>query len=134
MRGANKMEKILVADDETYIVKLLTVNLKKVGYEVVQAFDGEETLKKIAEEKPDLVVLDIMMPKIDGIDVLKRLKSNPDTKSLPVVMLTAKAEDKDIFRGWQEGADAYLTKPFEPAEVVIMVKGILRDLKMFGMK
>lgn len=128
------MEKILVADDEAHIVKLLTVNLKKAGYEVVEAFDGEETLKKIMEEKPDLVVLDIMMPKMDGITILKRLKSFPETKHLPVVMLTAKAEDRDIFKGWQEGADAYLTKPFEPAEVVIMVKGILRDLKMFGIK
>lgn len=124
-------KKILVADDEKNIAKLVKVNLERAGFEVVVASDGIETLKKVEEEKPDLIVLDIMMPRMDGITVLKKLKEKEETKSIPVVMLTVKAEDEDIFRGWQEGADSYLTKPFNPAEVVIIVQGILRDKDMY---
>lgn len=124
-------KKILVADDEKNIAKLVKVNLERAGFEVVVASDGIEALKKVEEEKPDLIVLDIMMPRMDGITVLKKLKEKEETKSIPVVMLTVKAEDEDIFRGWQEGADSYLTKPFNPAEVVIIVQGILRDKDMY---
>ncbi|PIU64634.1 MAG: two-component system response regulator [Armatimonadetes bacterium CG07_land_8_20_14_0_80_40_9] len=124
-------KKILVADDEKNIAKLVKVNLERAGFEVVVASDGIEALEKVEEEKPDLVVLDIMMPRMDGITVLKKLKEKEETKSIPVVMLTVKAEDEDIFRGWQEGADSYLTKPFNPAEVVIIVQGILRDKDMY---
>lgn len=124
-------KKILVADDEKNIAKLVKVNLERAGFEVVVASDGIEALKKVEEEKPDLIVLDIMMPRMDGITVLKKLKEKEETKSIPIVMLTVKAEDEDIFRGWQEGADSYLTKPFNPAEVVIIVQGILRDKDMY---
>ena len=124
-------KKILVADDEKNIAKLVKVNLERAGFEVVVASDGIEALEKVEEEKPDLIVLDIMMPRMDGITVLKKLKEKEETKSIPVVMLTVKAEDEDIFRGWQEGADSYLTKPFNPAEVVIIVQGILRDKDMY---
>jgi two-component system alkaline phosphatase synthesis response regulator PhoP/two-component system response regulator VicR len=128
------MDKILVVDDEERIVKLLQVNLQKAGYDVVSASNGNEALNIIKKEKPDLIILDIMMPEMDGIEALRKLKQDKKTKKIPVVMLTCKSEDKDIFCGWKEGADAYLTKPFEPAEVIIMVKGILRDLRMYGEK
>lgn len=125
-------EKILVVDDEKHIVRLLQVNLEKVGYKVSVAYDGEEALKKIEEDLPSVIILDIMMPKLDGIETLKKIKENPKTKRIPVIMLTAKSADEDILTGWREGADSYLTKPFEPAEVIIMVKGILKDINNFG--
>lgn len=126
--------KILVADDEKNILKLLKVNLERAGCEVITASDGIEVLEILKEDKPDLIILDIMMPRMDGITVLKKLKENEETKSIPVIMLTIKSSDEDIFKGWQEGADAYLTKPFNPAEVVIMAQGILREMNMYGLK
>ena len=99
---ANK--KILAVDDEKHIVRLVQVNLERHGYTVVTAFDGKEALEKVAAEKPDLIVLDVMMPYLDGFEVLKELKKDPDTRGIPVIMLTAKAQDADVFRGWQSGA------------------------------
>lgn len=125
-------EKILIVDDEENIVKLVKINLERAGYITAVAYDGVEALKKIKEEKPDLIVLDVLMPEMNGIDVLKKLKSDNETRKIPVIMLTIKSSDKDIFKGWQEGADSYLTKPFNPAEVVIMVQGILREKQLYG--
>lgn len=125
-------EKVLVVDDEKHIVKLLEVNLEKAGYKVICAYNGYEALEKIKEDMPNVIILDIMMPEMDGIEVLKKIRENPQTKRLPVIMLTAKSSDEDIFLGWKEGADSYLTKPFEPAEVVVMVKGILKDIENYG--
>jgi two-component system, OmpR family, alkaline phosphatase synthesis response regulator PhoP len=101
------------------------VNLERQGYEVVTAFDGKEGLEKIKAEKPNLVVLDVMMPYMDGFEVLKSLRREADTENLPVIMLTAKAQDKDVFEGYHYGADMYLTKPFNPMELVTFVKRIL---------
>ncbi len=106
-------KKILVVDDERQIAKLVEVNLRKAGYDVVCAYDGEEALAKVESEKPNMIVLDVMMPKKNGWDVLKELRL-PDVPFIPVIMLTAKAQDVDIFIGWQTGCDMYLTKPFDP--------------------
>src|SRR5438094_5646958 len=117
-------KKILAVDDERHIVRLVEVNLARAGYQVVTAFDGREALQKVESEKPDLIVLDVMMPYMDGFEVLRNLKANPDTREIPVIMLTAKAQDADVFRGWQSGVDCYLTKPFNPMELLTFVKRI----------
>jgi two-component system alkaline phosphatase synthesis response regulator PhoP/two-component system response regulator VicR len=116
--------KVLVCDDERHIVRLIQVNLERQGYTVVTAFDGKEGLEKIRAEKPNLCVLDVMMPYMDGFEVLKALRREPETENLPVIMLTAKAQDKDVFEGYHYGADMYLTKPFNPMELVTFVKRI----------
>lgn len=117
-------KKILAVDDERHIVRLVEVNLQRAGYEVVTAYDGREALEKVKAENPDLVVLDVMMPYMDGFEVLKHLKADPATAEIPVIMLTAKAQDADVFRGWQSGVDCYLTKPFNPMELLTFVKRI----------
>ena len=120
-------KKILVVDDERHIVRLVEVNLQRAGYEVVQAYDGVEALEKVSADKPDMIVLDVMMPRMNGFDVLKNLKAKPETMDIPVIMLTAKAQDADIFRGWQSGVDSYLTKPFNPMELLTFVKRIFES-------
>ncbi len=121
-------KKILAVDDERHIVRLVEVNLQRAGYEVVTAFDGREALEKVKSENPDLVVLDVMMPYMDGFEVLKHLKADPATAEIPVILLTAKAQDADVFRGWQSGVDCYLTKPFNPMELLTFVKRIFDSL------
>lgn len=121
-------KKILAVDDEKHIVRLVQVNLERAGYQVATAFDGVDALKKVQEYQPDLIVLDVMMPQMDGFEVLKHLKANPETRDIPVIMLTAKAQDADVFRGWQSGVDCYLTKPFNPLELLSFVKRIFTSL------
>ncbi len=121
-------KKILAVDDEKAIVRLVQVNLEREGYEVVTAYDGREALEKVASERPDLVVLDVMMPYMDGFEVLQQLKKDPNTRDIPVIMLTAKAQDADVFRGWQSGVDCYLTKPFNPMELKAFVKRVFKSL------
>jgi two-component system alkaline phosphatase synthesis response regulator PhoP/two-component system response regulator VicR len=125
-------KKILAVDDERHIVRLVQVNLERQGYLVVTAFDGKEALEKIDSENPDLVVLDVMMPYMDGFEVLQTIRKNPNTRDLPVIMLTAKAQDADVFRGWQQGVDCYLTKPFNPMELITFVKRIFKSLEEDG--
>jgi len=128
-------KKILVVDDEKHIVRLVQVNLERAGYEVITAYDGDEALKKVKEERPDLIVLDVMMPKMDGFEVMKHLKADPTTRDIPVIMLTAKAQDTDVFKGWQSGVDCYLTKPFNPLELLGFIKRIFESLEEeFGEK
>ena len=122
---------ILAVDDEKAIVRLVQVNLERHGYTVLTAFDGKEALEKIALAPPDLVVCDVMMPYMDGFEVLRRLRLNPETRDLPVIMLTAKAMDNDVYEGWRSGADCYLTKPFNPSELLAFIKRIL-DSKQNG--
>ncbi len=122
-------KKILVVDDEKPIVRLVQVNLEHAGYEVITAYDGKEALEKVAQEKPDLIVLDVMMPQMDGFEVMQRLQANPETRDIPVIMLTAKAQDADVFRGWQAGVTLYLTKPFSPFELISFVRRIFRSLE-----
>jgi two-component system alkaline phosphatase synthesis response regulator PhoP/two-component system response regulator VicR len=126
--------KILAVDDEPHIRRLVQVNLERHGYEVVTAADGKDALEKVASEKPDLVVLDVMMPYMDGFEVLQTLRKNAETRELPVIMLTAKAQDADVFRGWQSGADLYLTKPFNPMELISFVKRIFKSKETSGEK
>ncbi len=121
-------KKILVVDDERQIVKLVEINLRKAGYEVVAAYDGVEALEKVESERPDMLVLDVMMPRMNGFDVLKRLQANPATENIPVIMLTAKAQDADIFAGWQSGVSSYLTKPFNPRELLTFVQRIFESM------
>lgn len=121
-------KKILAVDDEKHIVRLVQVNLERAGYEVVTAHDGKEALQQVANENPDLVVLDVMMPYMDGFEVLQNLRRNPSTRDIPVIMLTAKAQDADVFKGWQSGVDCYLTKPFNPMELLSFVKRIFDSM------
>ena len=119
------MPKVLAVDDQVHIVRLIQVNLERNGYQVVTAYDGEQALEKDKEENPDLIVCDVMMPRKDGFEVLRELKSDPGTRDIPFIMLTAKAQDADVFRGWASGVDAYLTKPFNPQELLAFVKRVL---------
>lgn len=119
-------KKVLAVDDEKHIVRLVQINLQKEGYDVVTASNGREALEKVDLERPDLVVMDVMMPEMDGFEALKRLKDNPETADIPVIMLTAKAQDADVFRGWQSGVDLYLTKPFNPMELITFVRRIFQ--------
>jgi two-component system alkaline phosphatase synthesis response regulator PhoP len=120
--------KILVVDDERHIVRLVEVNLQRAGYDVVTAYDGVEALEKVKAEKPDMIVLDVMMPRKDGFEVLQDLQGNPATADIPVIMLTAKAQDADVFKGWQSGVSSYLTKPFNPRELLTFVERIFQSL------
>jgi CheY-like chemotaxis protein len=117
---------ILVVDDDPVIQKLLAVNFEMEGYHVVTASDGEEALDRVAAERPAVIVLDVMMPKVDGIEVLRRLKANPITANTPVLLLSAKAQAQDIDDGMAAGADFYLTKPFEPLDLLDRVAWMLR--------
>ena len=115
-------KRVLVVDDDRVIQQLLEVNLELEGYEVVAtASDGREALDKIAELEPDLVILDIMMPKMDGLEVCRHLKADPKLAKIPVVLLSARAQDLDVREGLDIGADAYLTKPFDPVELLEVV-------------
>lgn len=116
---------ILVVDDEVAIRELIAFNLEKAGYNVIQAADGGQAVA-LANSQISLVVLDLMLPLIDGFEVCRRLKSNKQTASLPIIMLTAKDEEIDKILGLELGADDYLTKPFSPRELVARVKAVLR--------
>ncbi len=122
-------KKILVVDDERHIVRLVEVNLARAGYDVATAYDGIEALEKVKGDTPDMIVLDVMMPRMDGFEVLKHLQADADTQDIPVIMLTAKAQDADIFRGWSSGVSSYLTKPFNPRELLTFVERIFQSLE-----
>ncbi|MBE7462813.1 MAG: response regulator [Planctomycetes bacterium] len=118
--------KIVVIEDESDILELLEYNLSKEGYKVVSARDGEDGLRKVRKEAPDLVLLDLMLPGLDGIEICRRLKADPLTRTMPVVMVTAKGEESDVVLGLGVGADDYVTKPFSPKELLARVKAVLR--------
>ncbi|MEK4028506.1 response regulator transcription factor [Pseudobacillus sp. FSL P4-0506] len=120
-------KRVLVVDDEPSIVTLIKYNLEQAGYEVITAYDGEEALKKTLEELPDLLVLDWMLPRLDGMEVCKELRQRK--VSTPILMLTAKDEEFDKVLGLELGADDYMTKPFSPRELLARVKAILRRLQ-----
>lgn len=117
------MKKVLVVDDEKPISDIIKFNLSKEGYEVVVAYDGEEALEKVEDEKPDLIILDLMLPKVDGLEVAKRVRANHTT---PIIMVTAKDSELDKVLGLELGADDYVTKPFSNRELVARVKANLR--------
>jgi two-component system alkaline phosphatase synthesis response regulator PhoP/two-component system response regulator VicR len=115
-------KKILVVDDEEVIRKFLRIHLVKLGYEVTEAADGEQAIEQLGIDDFDLLICDIMMPKKDGWEVIKEAKSNPKTKNLPVIVLTAKNEDSDMFKGYDCGANYYMTKPFTKAQLLYGLK------------
>ena len=117
--------KILVVDDEPEAVELVEFNLKQAGFSVVSAIDGAEALKKARAVLPGLIVLDLMIPEVDGLEVCKMLRRDPATAAIPIIMLTAKAAEIDRVLGLELGADDYLTKPFSPRELVLRVRKIL---------
>jgi len=117
--------KILVVDDEIYIVHILDFSLGMEGYEVITALDGEQALEKVKTEKPDLIVLDIMMPKLDGYEVCKNIKSSAGTQHIPVILLSAKGRNVDQKLGFDVGADDYITKPFSPRKLVERINQLL---------
>jgi DNA-binding response OmpR family regulator len=114
-------ETILVVDDDPDIARFVEVNLRSAGYDVAVAGDGEEALEKAGELRPDLVLLDVMMPRIDGFEVAARLRKNPQTANTSIIMLTAKALSADKVTGLQSGADDYSNKPFDPIELLARV-------------
>ena len=116
---------VLVVDDQPHIVRLIQVNLEKEGFRVATAGDGVEGMEKVRELRPDLVILDVIMPRKDGFEVLRDIKTDESLADIPVVMLTVKSHNADIVEGLKEGAELYLPKPFHPKELVSLVKRVL---------
>lgn len=119
-------EKILIIDDELHIVELLRYNLEANGYKVIFSLNGREGLMIAYEKNPDLILLDVMLPELDGFDVCKELKRNKETQAVPIIMLTAKGEEFDKILGLELGADDYITKPFSVRELLARIKAVLR--------
>jgi CheY-like chemotaxis protein len=115
-------KKVLIVDDEEIIRKFLRINLLKLGYEVKEAIDGVQALEQLGNDNYDLLICDILMPNKDGWEVLKAVRSNPKTKDIPVIVLTAKNEDSDMFKGYDLGANYYMTKPFTKAQLLYGLK------------
>lgn len=120
------VKSILIIEDEKDIVDLIEYHLKQSGFSVISALDGPTGLERARKKSPNLIILDLMLPGLDGKDICRSLKSNPLTQSIPILMLTAKAEETDRLIGFELGADDYVTKPFSPKELVLRVKAILR--------
>lgn len=119
-------EKILIVEDEKDIIKMLEYNLKKEGFRTVSAYDGEDALDLANREHPDLILLDLMLPGIYGLEVCKELKKEQKTASIPIIMLTAKTQESDKIVGLELGADDYVTKPFSPRELIARIKAVIR--------
>ena len=119
MSGAGR---VLVVDDDDVIRQLITVNLELEGFEVIPAVDGQDALDKVKDAQPDVVTLDVMMPRVDGWEAAARLREDPDTAHIKVILLSARAQESDIQRGERIGVDAYLTKPFDPDELIDVVR------------
>ena len=117
---------ILIVEDEAALVELLAYNLDKAGFRTAIARDGEEAILAIAEAKPDLVLLDWMLPYVSGIEICRRIRRDPETRDLPVILLTARGEEDDRIRGLDSGADDYVVKPFSPTELIARVRAVLR--------
>jgi CheY-like chemotaxis protein len=119
-------KRVLICDDDPVILRLLEVNLELEGYDVVSAHNGQEALELAQTELPDLIVMDIMMPRLNGYEAAEVLKGNPDTALIPVVFLSAKAQQSDIDRGKAYGVEEYLTKPFDPGDLLEVVERLTR--------
>jgi DNA-binding response OmpR family regulator len=122
---AREQPLVLAADDDQDILDLVAFRLERSGYTVLQARDGEEALALAIKEVPDLAVLDVMMPKLDGFEVTRRLRAEAATSRMPIILLTARAQDADVQRGFEAGADDYIRKPFSPEELRARVQAIL---------
>lgn len=119
--------KILIAEDEPEIAQMVKFKLEREGYDVLWESNGGSAFKTAQAERPDLILLDIMMPVMDGLQVLKKLKADPDLKDIPVIMLTAKGQEQDFVIGIKAGARDYVVKPFRPAELLVRIKQILNQ-------
>jgi two-component system, OmpR family, alkaline phosphatase synthesis response regulator PhoP len=128
------MPKILIVDDEKDILELVSYNLEKEGFKTAKAYDGEAALGMVRSEKPDMVILDLMLPKMNGLDVCKAIRRNPETANLPIIMLTAKGDEVDKIIGLEIGADDYVTKPFSVKELIARVRTIMRRFQEGGNK
>ncbi|HEY1707075.1 MAG TPA: phosphate regulon transcriptional regulator PhoB [Rhizomicrobium sp.] len=126
---SNLKPTVLVAEDESALVTLLRYNLEREGYRVVQAMDGEEALLIADEERPDMVLLDWMLPQLSGIEVCRRLRSRQETRNVPIIMLTARGEESDRIRGLDTGADDYMTKPFSMTELLARLRAVMRRIR-----
>ncbi len=122
-------ETVLIVDDEKDIVRMLDYNLRKEGFKTICVYDGEDALDAAARQRPDLILLDLMLPGIDGWEVCKALKRENKTASIPILMLTAKSQEADKIVGLELGADDYVTKPFSPRELIARIKAVLRRVK-----
>lgn len=118
---------VLIVDDEEYIVTSLEYVMQSAGYKVVVAYDGEQAIEKTKESAPDLLILDVMMPKLDGFEVCEKIRANPLWKSIRIIMLTAKGRDSEREKGMSLGADAYMTKPFSTRDILKRVMELLGD-------
>jgi phosphate regulon transcriptional regulator PhoB len=125
-QSRNSSFRILIVDDEKDLVDLLSYNLEKEGYAVLRAYDGDEALKIIRSRKPDLILLDLMLPGIQGMEICRIVRKNPETAALPIIMLTARGEEVDRIVGLEMGADDYVTKPFSVRELLARVRAVLR--------
>ncbi|MDC1153320.1 response regulator [Nitrospinaceae bacterium] len=121
-----KKPKIVVIEDEVDILEVINYNLSKEGFDVCSALDGEEGLALVKKEVPDLVLLDLMLPGLDGIEICRKLKTDYSTRSIPIIMVTAKGEESDIVLGLGMGADDYMVKPFRPRELMARIRSVLR--------
>jgi two-component system, OmpR family, alkaline phosphatase synthesis response regulator PhoP len=119
-------ETILIIEDEQDIVELLTYNLEQEGYTIFFSTSGEEALAVVQQKNPDLILLDLMLPGVDGLDVCRHLKRNETTRNIPIIMLTAKSEDSDVITGLEMGADDYIPKPFSPKVLIARIRSVLR--------
>jgi DNA-binding response OmpR family regulator len=122
---ADRTPTILVADDEEDVRELVTYRLTRSGYDVIGAQDGQEAFELASERTPDLMVLDVMMPRLDGYELTRRLRAQESLRSVPVILLTARSQENDVSRGFEVGADDYLKKPFNPDELVARVRAVL---------
>lgn len=118
-------KRVLVVDDDQSIQRVLVQTLQLEGYEVATASDGVEALESLQGQLPDVVILDVMMPKLDGLDVLKRMRADERTQTVPVILLTARSSQEDIWEGWQSGVDYYMTKPFDVEELLRFLSHVL---------
>jgi len=120
-------KRILVVDDEVQLVEMVKIRLEANGYEILSAYDGQEALDKARKEKPDLIVLDLMLPKLDGYKVCRMIKFDDRYKNIPIILFSARAQESDKEMGIQVGADAYITKPFEPKVLLSKIKELLGE-------
>lgn len=127
--GTAVKPRILIVEDESALVEILRYNLEKEGFDVAAATDGEEALTTIEEQRPDLVILDWMLPLVSGLEICRQLRRKGETRDLPIIMLTARGEEADRVRGLEVGADDYVAKPFSPSELVARVRAVLRRAK-----
>lgn len=129
MNNRTNAPRILLVEDDAHLTELIRYTLETEGFTVDHTIDGEEALIRVQEQMPDLVVLDWMIPNLSGIEVCRRLRRLPETANLPIILVTARAEEADRIRGLETGADDYITKPFSPRELVARIKAILRRLR-----